>query len=139
MKSIINMNWKGEMAFETELDGHKIVIDADGAVGGKNLGPSPKPLMVVSLAGCTGMDVISILKKMRIEPSRFNVKVEANMTEEHPKHYDGMKIIYEFSGNNLDETKLKKAIDLSMERYCGVSVVYKKVMPISYEIVIKQD
>ena len=83
------------------------------------------------------MDVVSILKKMRVELTDFNVGVEANVTEEHPKHYDDMKIIYEFSGNNLDEAKLKKAIDLSMERYCGVSVVYRKAMPVNYEIVIK--
>ena len=137
MKQILNMNWKGDMAFETEMSGHKVVVDAAPEVGGKDLGPRPKELMLVSLAGCTGMDVISILKKMRVELSGFNVRVEANMTEEHPKHYDEMKIVYEFSGENLDEAKLKKAIDLSMDGYCGVSVVYRKAMPVNYEIVIK--
>ena len=58
MKTTLDMSWKGEMAFETELNGHKITIDADEAVGGKNLGPRPKALMMVALAGCTGMDVI---------------------------------------------------------------------------------
>jgi putative redox protein len=137
MKTTLDMSWKGDMAFETELNGHKITIDADEAVGGKNLGPRPKALMMVALAGCTGMDVISILKKMRVEVSSFNVRVEGNVTEEHPKQYDEMKLVYEFSGNNLEEEKLRKAIDLSMERYCGVSAVYKKVMQMSYEIVIK--
>ncbi len=137
MKNTINMNWKGDMAFETELDGHKFIVDADDVVGGNDLGPRPKPLMLVALGGCTAMDVVSILKKMRVELSFFNVKVEANVTEEHPKHFNEMKIIYEFGGENLDEAKLKKAIDLSMERYCGVSVVYRKVMPVTYEIVIK--
>lgn len=137
MKTTLDMNWKGDMAFETELNGHKIIIDADEKVGGKNLGPRPKALMMVALAGCTGMDVISILKKMRVEVSDFNVRVEGNVTEEHPKQYDEMKLIYEFSGNNLEEEKLRKAIDLSMERYCGVSAVYKKAMQMSYEIVIK--
>lgn len=137
MKTTLDMSWKGDMAFETELNGHKIIIDADETVGGKNQGPRPKALMMVALAGCTGMDVISILKKMRVEVSRFNVRVEGNVTEEHPKQYDEMKLIYEFSGNNLEEEKLRKAIDLSMERYCGVSAVYKKAMQMSYEIVIK--
>ena len=137
MKTTLDMSWKGDMAFETELNGHKIIIDADEAVGGKNLGPRPKALMMVALAGCTGMDVISILKKMRVEVDSFNVRVEGNLTEEHPKQYDAMKLIYEFSGNNLEEEKLRKAIDLSMERYCGVSAVYKKAMQMSYEIVIK--
>lgn len=137
MKTTLDMRWKGDMAFETELNGHKIVIDADEKVGGKNLGPRPKALMMVALAGCTGMDVISILKKMRVEVKDFNVRVEGNVTEEHPKQYDAMKLIYAFSGNNLEEEKLRKAIDLSMERYCGVSAVYKKAMQMSYEIEIK--
>jgi len=127
MKTTLDMRWKG----------HKIVIDADEKVGGKNLGPRPKALMMVALAGCTGMDVISILKKMRVEVNTFNVRVEGNVTEEHPKQYDAMKLIYEFSGDNLEEEKLRKAIDLSMERYCGVSAVYKKAMQMSYEIEIK--
>ena len=137
MKQILNMNWKGDMAFETEMSGHKVIVDAAPEVGGKDLGPRPKEMMLVALAGCTGMDVVSILKKMRVDLTGFNVRVEANMTEEHPKHYDEMKIVYEFSGENLDEAKLKKAIDLSMDRYCGVSVVYRKAMPVNYEIVIK--
>jgi putative redox protein len=137
MKTSIDMNWKGGMAFETEMNGHKIVVDADDSVGGHDLGPRPKGLMMVALAGCTGMDVVSILKKMRVNLNYFNVRVEGNLTEEHPKQYDAMKLIYEFGGENLDQEKLKKAIDLSMERYCGVSAVYKKIMEMSYEIVIK--
>ena len=131
------MNWNGKMGFEADLDGHKLTVDALPPVGGEDLGPRPKELMLVALGGCTGMDVVSILKKMRVELTSFNVGVEANMTEEHPKHYDDMKLIYTFSGKNLDEAKLKKAIDLSMERYCGVSVVYRKAMDVNYEIVIK--
>jgi putative redox protein len=137
MKKSINLNWKGGMAFETELDGHKLIVDAPVEGDGNNLGPRPKVLMLVALGGCTGMDVVSILKKMRVEVADLNIRIEANMTEEHPKHFDDMKIIYEFKGTNLEEEKLKKAIELSMERYCGVSAVYKKAMPVNYEIVIK--
>jgi putative redox protein len=82
------------------------------------------------------MDVISILKKMRIEPKTFNINIEAEVTEEHPKHYSSMHLIYEFSGDGLDEDKLRKAIELSQDRYCGVSVVYRKAMPVTYEIKI---
>ena len=74
---------------------------------------------------------------MRVELDSFSVRVDGNLTDEHPKQFDEMKLIYEFSGKNLDKEKLAKAIDLSMERYCGVSAVYKKVMQMSYEIVIK--
>ncbi|MDY6800415.1 MAG: OsmC family protein [Bacteroidota bacterium] len=136
MRTSLNLNWKKGMAFETELNGHKIVIDADSAVGGKNLGPRPKPLMLLALAGCTGMDVISILKKMRVELDDFNVEVIANNTDEHPKHYDEMKVIYKFWGKELPEDKINKAVNLSEERYCGVSFVYRKYVKMSTEIQI---
>ncbi|HPR32034.1 MAG TPA: OsmC family protein [Prolixibacteraceae bacterium] len=134
MKQETNLVWKGDMAFESRINDHLIRIDASEEVGGHNTGMRPKTLMLTALAGCTGMDVISILKKMKIEPAEFNVRVVASVTEEHPKHYDGMHLIYEFRGENLPEDKLKKAIDLSQDKYCGVSAVYKKAMPVTYEI-----
>ncbi len=134
MKHIVDLEWKEAMAFESELDGHKIVLDAPVEVGGADSGPRPKKLMLLSLAGCTGMDIVSILKKMKVEPSYFNVKVEAELTEEHPKHYSSMKVIYEFKGDNLPMAKLEKAVNLSAEKYCGVQAVYKKAMPVTSEI-----
>jgi putative redox protein len=83
------------------------------------------------------MDVVSILKKMRVEVTSFNVKIVGNLTEDHPKHFDKMKLVYEFTGSNLEYEKLKKAVDLSMERYCGVSAVYRKALELNFEIVIK--
>ncbi|MFW5754817.1 MAG: OsmC family protein, partial [Marinilabiliaceae bacterium] len=113
-------------------------VDAAPSVGGENKGVRPKPLMLLSLAGCTGMDVVSILKKMRVEVEDFNVRVEADMTEEHPKHYNKMKIIYSFKGNDLPREKIEKAVNLSEEKYCGVSAVYKQAMDISTEIRINE-
>ncbi|MEA3445115.1 MAG: OsmC family protein, partial [Bacteroidota bacterium] len=110
------------------------IFDADPAVGGEGKGPTPKPFMLYSLIGCTGMDVVSILKKMRVDLKEFNVKVETELTEEHPKHYAKMHIIYSFTGTDLPMKKLEKAVSLSEERYCGVSVVYKKAIPITSEI-----
>ena len=136
MKQTLNTSWNGNMQFDALVGDHHVIMDANPEVGGSNAGPRPKALMLASLAGCTGMDVISILKKMRIEPKTFNIRIEAEMTEEHPKHYSGMHVIYEFSGDNLDMDKLKKAVDLSQDRYCGVSTVYKKAMPLTYEIKI---
>jgi len=137
MKQTLNTSWTGDMQFDALLSGHHhLIMDAKAEVGGQDSGPRPKELMLASLAGCTGMDVISILKKMRIVPATFNIKIEAEMTEEHPKHYSGMHIIYEFTGEGLEIEKLQKAVDLSQERYCGVSTVYKKAMPVTYEIKI---
>lgn len=134
MKTSLNLNWIDGMSFESEINGHKLVIDAGDAVGGKDRGPRPKPLMLLALAGCTGMDVISILKKMRVELDDFNVEVVANHTDEHPKHYDEMKVIYKFWGKDLPEDKINKAVNLSEERYCGVSYVYKQYVKMSTEI-----
>jgi len=122
------------MMFEANVSGHPVVMDALPEVGGSDQGARPKELMLAALAGCTGMDVVSILKKMRVPFTGVNIRVEADVTEEHPKHYERMHIIYEFSGENLPMEQLKKAVELSQDRYCGVSFVYKKAMPVSYEI-----
>lgn len=134
MKQTINTSWKGNMEFDALVGDHHLIMDAAPEVGGNNAGVRPKALMLASLAGCTGMDVISILKKMRIEPKTFDIKIEAELTEEHPKHYTAMHLIYEFSGDGLEEDKLRKAIELSQERYCGVSAVYRKALELTYEI-----
>ena len=134
MKTKINCTWKEEMMFESEVQGHKIIMDADESVGGRNRGPRPKPLTLVSLAGCTGMDVISILAKMRVEPSYFNIEIEGELTDEHPKYYHRIHITYEFKGTDLPLDKLEKAINLSQERYCGVSALLRKGAEITHEI-----
>ena len=133
-KEEIQVSWLDKMAFSTEVNGHEMIIDAIPEVGGENRGPRPKPFMLVALGGCTAMDVISILKKMRVEVQGFNVKVEGDLTEEHPKQFHKIHVIYEFKGKDLPMDKLQKAIDLSEERYCGVSAVYKKAMELTSEI-----
>jgi putative redox protein len=138
-KDIVNTKWLGEMAFEGDISGHKIVIDADPLVGGQDKGPRPKPFMLLALGGCTAMDVISILKKMRVEVDSFNVRVEGDLTDEHPKHFYKMHVIYEFTGKNLPMDKLKTAIELSEERYCGVSATYKKALELTSEIKVTES
>jgi putative redox protein len=134
----IKIDWLENMAFRGEVNGHEIILDATPEGGGQDRGPRPKPLAMVALAGCTAMDVISILKKMRVEPESFSVKVTGQLTDEHPKHYTGMHVVYEFRGKDLPQDKLEKAVSLSEERYCGVSASYKKAMQITSEIVILQ-
>jgi putative redox protein len=138
MKDIINVNWVGDMAFEANIDGHHILFDSSPSTGGKNAGPRPKPALMASLAGCTGMDVVSILKKMKVELSYFNLIVEGTLTEEHPKQYTAMHLIYEFSGTDLPLDKIKHAIELSQEKYCGVAATLKKAIEITYEIKINK-
>lgn len=136
MKETTKVRWTEGMAFEADVDGFKINMDAKSAVGGSDSGPRPKPLMMVALAGCTGMDVVSILKKMRVEVDSFDIRVEGELTEEHPKHYSKMHIVYEFTGTKLPSDKINKAVNLSQERYCGVSASYNKAMELTFEVII---
>ncbi len=136
MKQNLELDFLGGMAFETELNGHKLYIDADESVGGKDTGPRPKGLMMLALAGCTGMDVVSILKKMKVEYDSLRIGIDAEMDEEFPKPYTSMKVIYKFEGDNLTEDKIKKAVDLSKDKYCGVSANFKDSFPVNHEIII---
>ncbi len=132
----VNTRWIDNMAFETEINGHKILIDAEPDVGGEDLGPRPKPFMLAALGGCTAMDVISILKKMRVEVKNLNVKVEGELTEEYPRRFYKMHVTYEIEGDDLPMDKVKKAVSLSEDRYCGVSAVYKDALELTSEITI---
>lgn len=134
MKTSTSIKWTGNMSWETELFGHKLILDAGKENGGEDKGTRPKVLMLTALAGCTGMDVVSMLKKMRVEVEDLQIIVEADMTEEHPKYYDKMHVIYQFKGKNLPMDKLEKAVNLSEEKYCGVSALYKKAIPVTTEI-----
>ena len=133
-KQTVNVLWNSQMAFTVDVDGYKIPIDADESVGGTGTGPRPKPLLLAALAGCTAMDVISILRKMHIEPDYFNILTEGDVTEEHPKHFTKIHLIYEFKGEKLPIEQLRKAINLSQEKYCGVSETLRKAVEITSEI-----
>jgi len=133
----IDVKWKDKMAFDASVNGHTIPLDADERVGGEDRGPRPKPLTLVSLGGCTGMDVISILGKMRVELDDFNVNVSGELTDEHPKYFHKIHIIYTFKGKNLPMDKLEKAINLSQDRYCGVTAMLNKAAEITHEIVVE--
>lgn len=139
MEKLAQTTWTEAMSFDAEVNGHKFAIDADEKVGGKDRGPRPKPLMLVALAGCTSMDVISILKKMRVKPDYFNVETYAESTDEHPKHYNKIKLKYIFKGKDLPKDKIEKAVNLSQDRYCGVSHMLAKAAELTHEIVIEEN
>ena len=138
MKETITTKWLSDLAFEAEVDGHKIYMDSSMEHGGKNTGPRPKPLMMIALAGCTGMDVASILKKMKVDFEEFSVEVEGDITEDHPKRFEEMKVIYRLKGKDINRKNVEKAVNLSVTRYCGVSANYEKAFPITHEIIIEE-
>ena len=133
-KHSIKTEWKGGLAFEADVNGHKVIMDAPVEGDGQNSGPSPKKLQLVALSGCTGMDVVSILAKMRVEIESCSIEVQGDVADEHPKHYTNMHVIYEFKGKNLPLEKLEKAVKMSEETYCGVGALYRKAIEVTSEI-----
>ena len=89
-------------------------------------GIAQKALMLSALAGCSGLDIASLVKKMRVDVDDFNIEVEGELTDEHPKYYHKVTMNFHFFGNNLDEKKLNKIVDLSIEKYCGVMAMFQK-------------
>ena len=127
------------MTFDAELNGHHFFIDANESVGGKDRGPRPKGLLLTALAGCTGMDVVSILKKMKVENYNLNIDVKGDLTEMHPKYYNKIQVKFYFQGTTLNLDKIKKAVELSETRYCGVSEMFRKAAEISTQIYINGE
>ncbi|PKN54610.1 MAG: osmotically inducible protein C [Deltaproteobacteria bacterium HGW-Deltaproteobacteria-14] len=130
------VSWKDGMAFNGELGGFDVPLDADEKFGGVGYGPAPKGLMLTALVGCTGMDVIAILTKMKIAPTKFTVDAEATLTSEHPKVFDQIRVIYRFEGEDLNEAKLQRAVQLSQEKYCGVSAMLRPIAQLSRSIYV---
>ena len=126
MANHITTTWKGNMKFEsTNPSGHNLFIDAGPESGGKGDGYRPKALMLSGLAGCSGLDVAALIKKMKLDVDDFKIEIHANLTEEHPKYYDKVTVDFHFYGKNLNEKRLQKAVDLSVEKYCGVMEMFR--------------
>ncbi|PHS53332.1 MAG: osmotically inducible protein OsmC [Lutibacter sp.] len=135
MTNKIEVSWKGQMLFESVSEAGNVMIDAAEEVGGQGKGLRPKAMMLTSLAGCTAMDIASLLKKMRAEVDNFKIEAEANLTDEHPKYYDKVHLIYRFYGSDFKKDKIEKSVNLSVERYCGVMEMFRKFSEVSTEIV----
>ncbi|MPN48429.1 Protein YhfA [bioreactor metagenome] len=136
-KTNISAKLKGNMAFEMDINGHTVITDASAENGGNDLGPSPKALLLAGLIGCSGIDIMSITKKLKVELDDVNVDIEAEVRDEDPKIYNYIKVIYRFKGKNVQYDKVERAVKLSMEKYCGVSAMLEKAVPITYEVVVE--
>ena len=123
----ISTKWVSGVAFESENPSGGIVpIDGSEAVGGQGKGYRPKALMLSALAGCSGIDVASLIKKMRLDVASFHIDIDAEMTEEHPMHYNKVHVVFHFYGSDLNEGKLQKVVDLSVDKYCGVMEMFRQ-------------
>ena len=138
---LTEFTWKGKMVFEAKTEsGHSVVMDAKPEVGGEDNGPRPMELLMVSLGGCTAMDVVSILKKMRVDLESMTVNIHSEQAPEHPKIFTKINIEYNFTGRNITEKNVKKAIELSQEKYCSVTAMLKEKAEITcqWNIINKQ-
>jgi putative redox protein len=135
MTNKVVTHWKGNMQFEADNPrGKMVLMDTSPENGGYNSGLGPKAMMLASLAGCSGLDVVSILKKMKVPFSDFRIDTYGELTDEHPKYYKEVTVEYHLYGDNLDEEKIKKAVDLSIEKYCGVMEMFRKFSEVKTSI-----
>ena len=129
----ITATWKGNMAFSIrDADGHQVTVDTDPEHGGKLGGFFPKQMVLMGLAGCTGMDVISILRKKRQDLKAFEIVVTGEERDEPPKYYDHIVVEYVVTGD-VEQAALDRAIELSRDKYCAVQAMIKDVANIEFK------
>lgn len=131
--------WMGKMQFNALVDGHTIVMDAPERVGGEDNGPIPKPFVLTALSGCTGMDVVKLLRAAKKEIDSFDIKVDGEITKQHPIEYIAIHLVYEFCGPNDSKTAALNAVTDSQEKYCGVSSMLKKIMPVTWDVLYNNE
>lgn len=133
----ITTTWQGKMALESNNpSGHNLRIDAGPEDGGEGSGYRPKALMLSALAGCSGLDVAALIKKMKLEVDNFTIETKAELTTEHPKYYHKVWVEYHFYGNNLNKDKLQRAVDLSVDKYCGVMQMFRQFAQVEITTVL---
>ncbi len=129
-----------DMQFVGTADsGHAAVMDAPVSVGGKNSASTPMELLLSAFGGCSGMDVISILRKKKQNVSRLEMQVQGEKSDDHPKIYKEIHIEYTVSGKDVSEEAVKKAIELSLEKYCSVGATLGKAGKITHSYKIVQE
>ncbi|AQS94825.1 osmotically inducible protein OsmC [Polaribacter sp. BM10] len=135
IKNTVTTVWTQKSQFETDNpSGHKFTMFDKSQDNGDVVGFAPKALMLSSLAGCSGLDVVSLLTKMHAEVADFKIEVTANLTDEHPKFYNKVKVDYHFSDAELQPKKIQKAVNLSVTKYCGVMEMFRQFADVEIEI-----
>ncbi len=132
------MNWIGNMGFEIDNHGIKTRTDALADVGGEGKAPTPKELVLNAMMGCTAMDVVAMLKKMRQVFDEFHLEIEAEKTQVHPMHFKTAEIKF-FMKGAVAPDKLIKAVDASLTKYCGVNYMISKTCDINYRIFLNSE
>lgn len=140
MKAILD--WKQAMTFEGKIRDHTVVLDSPD-YGGKNLGPTPKENLIASVLGCSGMDVVGLLKKYRIELKSFTLSGNAESRSIHPKIFPQIDVVFDlqvqFKDAATELPKILEAVELSMTKYCGVSAMVAPTSPIFYTVLVNGE
>ncbi|BBE29872.1 osmotically inducible protein C [Tepiditoga spiralis] len=124
--------------FTKTKNGFEIHTDSKVGNGYEQTAATPMNHLLAGLAGCTGIDVVMILEKMHVELDDFQIRLQYDRKETHPKIYTNIKIIYEFTGKDLPMDKLEKAVNLSQNKYCSASAIFKESAEVTHEIIIKE-
>ena len=133
MKHEAKIRWTGRMTFIGKAgSNHVVPMDTTPELGGDSSATRPLELLLIALGGCTGMDIVPLLKKMRQDITGVEMNITADRSEEHPKVYTKIDIEYVVTGRGLEEDKVKRAVDLSQEKYCSVSAMLRKACPVNY-------
>ena len=131
----IDTQWMGKMQFNALINGHTVIMDAPERAGGEDLGPIPKPFILSALSGCTGMDIVAILRKAGKQVDDLNIKVSGEISKKAPIEYVAIHVLYEFSGCEENKQAAFDAVTASQEVYCGVSHMLKKALPVTWEVI----
>jgi len=131
---VIETQWMGKMQFNALVNGHTIIMDAPERVGGEDNGPIPKPFVLAALSGCTGMDIAAILRKAQREVKELNIIVTGELSKQQPIEYLSINVLYNFTGDEANKEEALNAVNLSQDKYCGVSHMLKKAIPVTWEV-----
>lgn len=131
----VETQWMGKMQFNALINGHTVVMDAPEKSGGEDTAPIPKPFVLTALSGCTGMDVVALLRKENKEVESFDINVTGELSKTAPIQYISIHLVYKFKGDDANKDAALQAVTDSQEKYCGVSSMLKKIMPVTWEII----
>lgn len=135
MEHEVKTQWMGKMQFNALINGHTVTMDAPVKSGGEDSAPIPKPFVLTALSGCTGMDVIALLRKANMEMTSFDIKVTGELSKIAPIQYTSIHLVYYFKSFDDHAESALNAVTDSQEKYCGVSSMLKKIMPVTWEVI----
>ena len=139
MSQKIKAVWKSGVHMVSEGPGGQVAMDGSPEIGGQEKGVRPKAMMLSALAGCAGVDIAMLFEKMRIKVAGFDIEVSGILTENHPKYYEKVTVVFNFYGVDFPKEKIERAVELSTETYCGVMAMFRKFATVDVKIAYHEN